>query len=64
MLDDPEAQARQCDVCLGWTYEKRYCPWCPDAAPLSEFERLQAAEDRGEYVDWDAHRRKVWGDAD
>jgi hypothetical protein len=58
--DDPVPELQRCDTCGGWTY-RAYCPWCPDAEPISLFDRLVAREERGEVVDWDEYERQVWG---
>jgi len=59
-----EAVLRTCDVCHGETY-RNYCPWCPEAAPLTLLERLVAKEERGEPVDWKTEYDDViWGQVD
>lgn len=59
-----EAVLRECDVCHGQTY-RTYCPWCPEAQPLTLLERLTAKEERGEYVDWKREYDDViWGQVD
>lgn len=61
---DAEPDLRTCDQCEGETY-RLYCPYCPDAAPLTLLERLVAREEAGETVDWKAeYDDVVWGQID
>lgn len=60
----PEAVLRTCDQCDGETY-RHYCPYCPDAAPLTLLERLVAKEERGEHVDWtEEYDKVIWSQVD
>jgi len=61
---DPDPELRECDQCHGWTY-RNYCPYCPDAAPLTLLERLVAREEAGEEVDWvKEYDEVVWAQVD
>lgn len=57
------AELEQCDQCRGWTY-RPYCPRCPGSPPLNAAARLREAEERGQYVDWDAFFKKAWANID
>jgi hypothetical protein len=62
--DLPDPELRECDRCHGQTY-RTYCPWCPDAQPLTLLERLVAREQAGEAVDWKAEYDDViWAQVD
>jgi len=61
---DPEPELRECDRCHGQTY-RAYCPYCPDAQPLTLLERLVAREEAGEEVDWvKEYDEVVWAQVD
>lgn len=58
-----DAERQQCEECGGWTY-RDYCPYCVGSPALHVFDRLVEREQRGEAVDWQAYRDKVWGEVD